>query len=63
MVEFNLPAKLQNLKATRQVAQDISQIGGRLFDLVSKEQDLRVHRDKAIHFLENISRNLESNNE
>lgn len=61
--EFNLPAKLQNLKSTKQTSTEISQIGGKLYDLLGKENDLKMHREKAIQFLENISRNLESNNE
>jgi hypothetical protein len=38
-------------------------VGARVFDLLGKEEELRVHREKATQFLDNISRNLESNNE
>lgn len=45
------------------MATKITESGAKLFDLLNKENDLREHREKAIAFLENISRNLESNNE
>jgi len=45
------------------LATKITESGAKLFDLLNKENDLREHREKAIAFLENISRNLESNNE
>jgi hypothetical protein len=31
--------------------------------LLAKEPELREHRERATQFLDNISRNLESNNE
>ena len=61
--EFSLPSKLSNIKETRQIATNITESGAKLFDLLNKENDLRENREKAIAFLENISRNLESNNE
>jgi hypothetical protein len=51
------------LKATKAVAGEITEVGAKLYDLLGKETDLKAHREKAISFLENISRNLESNNE
>ena len=45
------------------IANEITEIGARLFDSLGKQDDLKLHRDKAIAFLDNISRNLESNNE
>ncbi len=42
---------------------EITEIGTKLFDSLSKESDLRMNREKAISFLDNISRNLESNSE
>lgn len=45
------------------MATKITESGAKLFDLLNKENDLRESREKAIAFLENISRNLESNNE
>lgn len=62
-MEFSLPGKLQDLKALKNIAGEITESGGKLFDLLNKENDLSQHREKAILFLENISRNLESNNE
>eukprot|EP01016_Furgasonia_blochmanni_P041063 TRINITY_DN5295_c0_g1_i8.p1 TRINITY_DN5295_c0_g1~~TRINITY_DN5295_c0_g1_i8.p1 ORF type:complete len:450 (+),score=104.33 TRINITY_DN5295_c0_g1_i8:65-1414(+) len=61
--EFSLPSKFGNLKATRQLATEITEKGAKLYDLLSKENDLRQHREKALQFLDSISRNLESNSE
>jgi len=58
-----LPSKLSNLKAHKAVANEITEIGAKLFDSLSKENELKQHRDKALSFLDNISRNFESNSE
>jgi clusterin-associated protein 1 len=58
-----LPAKLSNLKAHKAIAVEITEIGAKLFDSLGKENELKSHRDKALSFLDNISRNLESNSE
>ncbi|EAR81839.1 clusterin-associated protein (macronuclear) [Tetrahymena thermophila SB210] len=60
---FTLPSKLSNIKAHRAIANDITEIAQKLFDSLNKENDLQQHRDKALQFLDNISRNLESNSE
>ncbi|EGR28900.1 hypothetical protein IMG5_166940 [Ichthyophthirius multifiliis] len=60
---FTLPSKLSNVKLHKQVANDITDTAQKLFDLLNKEETLRSHRDKALGFLDSISRNLESNNE
>ncbi len=62
-MEFSLPTKLQDLKGLKNLATEITDSGAKLFDLLNKETELREHREKAILFLENISRNLESNTE
>jgi clusterin-associated protein 1 len=61
--EFVLPTRLSNLKATKATAQEIIDTGAKLHDLLEKESELKQHRDKALTFLDNISRNLESNSE
>jgi len=61
--DFVLPTRLSNLKATKGVAQEIIDTGAKLHDLLEKEGELREHREKALNFLENISRNLQSDNE
>ena len=62
-VEFNLSNKLYNLKQARQLASEITDNGYKLYEQLSKEKDLRQARGKAIEFLDNISRNLDSNTE
>ncbi|KRX01625.1 hypothetical protein PPERSA_00332 [Pseudocohnilembus persalinus] len=57
---FQLPAKLANLKAHKQVATEITEIGAKLYDSLGKEKDLKIHREKALAFLDNISTNLEN---
>lgn len=46
----------------KDLSNDITESGAKLFDFLSKENEVKAHREKAINFLENI-RSLESNNE
>jgi len=60
---FTLNSKLSDLKSTRSLCSQIVETGASLFDLLQKEADVRQDRDKALRFLDGISRNLESNSE
>jgi clusterin-associated protein 1 len=60
---FQLPTKLSNLKSHKAIAQEITEIGAKLYDSLQKEGELKQHREKALSFLDNISRNFESNSE
>lgn len=62
-MDFNTTSKLHNLKAARQLATGISESGAKLFDMLAGERDLKNSRDKALEFLDSISRNLDSNSE
>lgn len=62
-LDLSLSTKLQNLKSARELASEITESGVKLHDLLSKEKDLKEARDKALAFLDNISRNLDSNAE
>eukprot|EP00743_Colponemidia_sp_Colp-15_P002266 GILK01002456.1.p1 GENE.GILK01002456.1~~GILK01002456.1.p1 ORF type:complete len:441 (+),score=102.48 GILK01002456.1:114-1436(+) len=61
--QFTLNAKLHDLKSTRSLASEITDSGVKLYDLLGKEKDLREAREKALRFLDSISRNLDSNAE
>jgi len=63
MMDFNTSSKLHNLKAARQLATEITESGAKLFDMLGQEKDLKSSRDKALEFLDSISRNLDSNSE
>ena len=63
MMDFNMSSKLHNLKAARQLATEITESGAKLFDLLGQERDLKDSRDKALEFLDSISRNLDTNTE
>ena len=63
MMDLNLSSKVHTLKSARQLASEITESGAKLFDLLSKEKDLKSSRDKALEFLDSISRNLDSNSE
>jgi len=63
MIDFNTSSKLHNLKAARQLASEITESGAKLFDLLGQEKDLKQSRDKALEFLDSISRNLDTNTE
>jgi len=62
-MDFNMSSKLHNLKAARTLATEITESGAKLFDLLGQEKDLKQSRDKAIEFLDSISRNLDTNTE
>lgn len=51
------------MKSARELASEITESGAKLHDLLNKEKDLKEARDKALAFLDNISRNLDSNAE
>lgn len=63
MMDFTTTSKLHNLKAARQLATEITETGSKLFDMLGQERDLRNSREKALEFLDSISRNLDSNSE
>jgi len=63
MMDFNTSSKLNNLKAARQLATEITETGAKLFDMLGQERDLRNAREKALEFLDSISRNLDTNTE
>lgn len=63
LMDFNMSSKLHNLKTARTLASEITESGARLFDLLGQEKELRESRDKALEFLDSISRNLDTNTE
>jgi len=60
---FALNSKLADLKSTRSLCSQIVETGASLFDLLQKEHDVKSDRDKALRFLDGMSRNLGSNSE
>lgn len=62
-MDFNMSSKIHNLKAARQLASEITESGAKLFDLLGQEKDLKEAREKALEFLDSISRNLDTNTE
>lgn len=60
---FGLSSKLSDLKSTRSLCSQIVETGAGLFDLLQKEGETRQAREKALQFLDSMSRNLESNSE
>ena len=60
-MDFNMNSKLSNLKQARTLANEITETGAKLYDSLGKENDLREAREKALEFLDSISRNLGSN--
>lgn len=63
MMDLNMSSKVHTLKAARQLAGEITESGAKLFDLLGKERELKTSRDKALEFLDSISRNLDTNTE
>jgi len=62
-LDFGANSKLQSVKSARGLASEITESGAKLYDLLGREKDLREARDKALTFLDNITRNLDSNAE
>mmetsp|Transcript_35941 Transcript_35941/g.65992 ORF Transcript_35941/g.65992 Transcript_35941/m.65992 type:complete len:442 (-) Transcript_35941:82-1407(-) len=60
---FSLNSKLADLKSTRTLCSQIVEHGAGLFESLQKEMDIRGDREKALRFLDGISRNLDSNSE
>ncbi|CAD7957465.1 unnamed protein product [Amoebophrya sp. A25] len=60
---FSLSSKLHDLKSTRSLCSSIVDSGATLHELLMKEHTNREERQKALRFLDGISRNLESNSE
>ena len=56
-------SRLTNLKAAKQLATEITESGAKLYDLLGSEKELKESRDKALEFLDSISRNLDTNTE
>jgi clusterin-associated protein 1 len=63
LMDFNMSSKLHNLKAARALATEITESGAKLFDFLGQERELRDSREKALEFLDSISRNLDTNTE
>lgn len=61
--DFTLNSKLADLKNTRTLCSEIVETGASLFELLQKETDVRAAREKALSFLDGMSRNLGSNSE
>jgi clusterin-associated protein 1 len=60
---FGLSSRLSDLKNTRALCSQIVESGASLFDLLDKERECQTDREKALRFLEGMSRNLDSNSE
>ncbi|CAK9094756.1 unnamed protein product [Durusdinium trenchii] len=61
--DFALNSKLADLKSTRSLCSQIVESGAMLFELLQKEQEVRQDREKALTFLDGMSRNLGSERE
>jgi len=62
-MELGLSSKISNLTSAKGLATQITDTGVKLFDLLGKEKELREARERSLGFLDNISRNLDSNAE
>merc|ERR1740123_2860448 len=61
--DFGLTSKLADLKSTRSLCSQIVETGAGLFGLLQDEHTVKADRDKAVRFLDGMSRNLGSNSE
>lgn len=49
------PIKVQDVRAARTLASDITQIGAKLYDLMESETQERVERARALRFLDQVA--------
>ncbi|CAD8137713.1 unnamed protein product [Paramecium pentaurelia] len=61
--DFSLPSKLSNIKSHKVLAQEITDLATRLYDQLGKEDEVRIAREKALQFLQNVSRSGNSQSE
>ncbi|CAD8140091.1 unnamed protein product [Paramecium octaurelia] len=61
--DFSLPSKLSNIKSHKVLAQEINDLATRLYDQLGKEDEVRVAREKALQFLQTVSRGGSSQSE
>ena len=52
--------KLESIKQARDLATEIVETGASLYNLLGKEEELKQSRDRALAFIDSISKNLES---
>eukprot|EP00949_MAST-11_sp_MAST-11-sp1_P003718 g3718.t1 len=60
---FELSSKLADLKKTRALGSEITEMGAKLYDLLKQEKDLRDARNKALRLLDALSSNMGSDHE
>eukprot|EP00928_Gymnodinium_smaydae_P047655 TRINITY_DN31810_c0_g1_i1.p1 TRINITY_DN31810_c0_g1~~TRINITY_DN31810_c0_g1_i1.p1 ORF type:complete len:464 (-),score=118.91 TRINITY_DN31810_c0_g1_i1:94-1323(-) len=60
---FGLSSRVADLKNTRTLCSQIVESGAELFDLLQKETDIKPDRERALQFLDGMSRNLDSTGE
>lgn len=63
VLDFGVTSKLAALKTAKTLASEITSCGAKLFDLITREPVLREAREKAMAFLDSITRDLGSNAE
>lgn len=51
---FSLPTKISNLKAHKILANEITELGAKLYDSLTREPELKKGRAGALTFLDNM---------
>lgn len=62
MFDSNLKLKMSNIKQMKASAQDITECGAKLYNLLGQEEDLKKARENALNFLENIVKQNDNDN-
>jgi clusterin-associated protein 1 len=58
--EVNMASKMEELKDSKNLANEIVESGAKLNTLLANEEKLKINRDRALKFLNSISMNLDS---
>ena len=58
-----MPTKISNLKAHKILANEICELGARLYDSLTREPDLKNNRAQALNFLDSMGQTAENSND
>lgn len=58
----NLKLKLENIKSMKSQAQEITDCGHKVYNLLGMEEDLKKARENALNFLENLTKQGDGEN-
>lgn len=62
-IDYTVSSKMHQMKQCKSIANEITESGAILHELLGKEAQLKQSREKALNFLQTISKDLDTNKE